>query len=177
MSVDTHVLQRVDALGRFFDFTTNHFRDELCGELGQSATRGLSLDNLGHFLPDSADLRRAGICRFLDLVWTPLREGNAKQSEEIVIGSLDCDIGFNEGLPLPDKGPQLVGGEIQAVEVGEAILPLDFIDAKFNLAESMIFVTLQVSQRHLKDPPLQRVVRILETTSPVHESFSNAAFG
>lgn len=53
---------------------------------------------------------------------------------------------------------------------------MDLIHTKLNLAESMIFVILQVSKRDLENPALQRVVCIFETTGPVNKGLSNASF-
>lgn len=74
----TYILQGVDALGRLLDLTTNDFRDELGCELGEGAADGLMLHDIGHLLPDSANLRRARVRSFLDLVRTSLRESDGE---------------------------------------------------------------------------------------------------
>ena len=40
------------------------------------------------------------------------------------------------------------------MEVGEAVLPLHFVDPKLDLPERMVLIFLQIGQRDLEDPPL-----------------------
>ena len=61
------------------------------------------------------------------------------------------------------------------MEVGQAIFALHFVDPKLDLSKRMILVFLQISQRDLKYPSLQSVVRILETSGPVDKCFPNTA--
>ena len=146
------------------------------GELGQGAASGLALHDLSHLLADGANLRRAGICGLLDLVGPSLGEGNGKQANEVVVSRLHSDIGLNERLPLPDQGAQLVSGEIQAVEICQAVLSLDFIHTELNLAEGVVLIILQVCKRDLEDATLQRVVGILQSASAVDEGLANTLF-
>jgi hypothetical protein len=184
--VDTHVsslylkvlkrgdiLQGVDALGGLLDLTANNLRNELVGELRESAASGLALHDLGHLLANSADLRRTGVGGLLDLVGASLGEGNGEQTEEVVVSGLHGDIGLNQRLPLADKRTELVGGEVQTVEVGQTVLALDLINAELDLAESVILVVLQVGQGDLEDPALQRVVGVLETAGAVDKSLAD----
>ena len=60
------------------------------------------------------------------------------------------------------------------MEIGQAILALHFVDPELDLSKCMILVLLQISQRDLKNPSFQGVVRILETSGPVDECLSNA---
>ena len=93
------------------------------------ACRSLGLDDLDHLLADGADLRRARVRGPLDLVRTPLGEGDGEEPEQVVVRRLDRDVGLDERLPLADERAQLVRGEVEAVEVGEAVLALDLVDA------------------------------------------------
>ena len=61
------------------------------------------------------------------------------------------------------------------MEIGQAILALHFVDPKLDLSKRMILIFLQISQRDLKNPSLQSVVRILETCGPVDKCFPNTA--
>jgi hypothetical protein len=171
--VVTDVLERVDALGGLLDLTANDLGDQLGGELSKRAAGGLPLHDLGHLLADSANLGRAGIGRLLDLVGASLGESNGEKTEKVVVGRLDGDVGLNEGLPLAHQGAQLVGGEVQAVEVGQAVLSLDFIDAELDLAEGVVLVVLEVGKRDFEDTSLQGVVRVLETAGTVDEGLSD----
>ena len=97
------------------------------------------------------------------MVCPSLGEGDGKQAEKVVVCSLHCNIGFNQGLPFSNEGTELVGGKIEAVKVSETVLSLDFIDSQLHFAESMVFVGLEVGQGDFEDPALQGVVGILET--------------
>lgn len=169
----TYILQGVDALSRLLDLAANNLRNQLVGELRQSAGGGLPLDNLGHLLANSTDLRRAGVGGLLDLVGTSLGEGNGKEANEVVISRLHSNVGLNERLPLADQGAQLVGGEVQAVEVGKAVLALDLIHAELNLAEGVVLVVLKVSEGDLEDTALQGVVGVLQTAGTVDKSLAD----
>lgn len=76
-------------------------------------------------------------------------------------------------MPLAHEGAELVGCEVQAVEVGEAVLALDFVDAELDLAESVVFVVLEIGERDLEDTALQGVVGVLQTGGSVDEGLSN----
>ena len=169
----TYILQRVDALGGLLNLTANHLGDKLVGELGKSATGSLALDNLGHLLANGTDLRRAGVGGLLDLVRASLGESDGEQAEEVVVSGLHSDVGLDERLPLANQGTQLVGGEVQAVEVGQTVLALDLIHAELDLTESMVLIVLQVCEGDLEDTTLQRVVGVLETASTVDESLAD----
>lgn len=76
-------------------------------------------------------------------------------------------------MPLAHEGAELVGCEVQAVEVGEAVLALDFVDTELDLAESVVFVVLEIGERDLEDTALQGIVGVLQTGGSVDEGFSN----
>ena len=106
-------------------------------------------------------MRRGSICSLLDLVRPPLGERNGEESEQVVVGSLDHDVGLDEGLPLAHERAQLVGGEVEAVEVGQAVLALHLIDPQLDLAESVVLVLLQVREGDFEDAALEGVVGVL----------------
>lgn len=160
-------MQRVDALSRLLDLTTNDLWDELGCELGEGATDSLMLHNVGHLLPDGADLRRARVCGFLDLVGASLRESNGEQTDKVFVGRLHSDVGLDERLPLAHKRPQLVGGEVQSVEVGQAVFPLNLVDTQLDLTESVVFVILKIGERDFENSAFQRVIGILQTSGAV----------
>lgn len=166
----THILQRIDSLGSLLDLTTNDLRNELVSELSERAAGCLPLHDFNHLLADGTDLRRTSICGLLNLVRASLGEGDSKKPKEIIIGRLHSDIGFDQRLPLAHEGSQFVGCEIKTVEVGQTVLALNLVHTKLNLAESMVFIILQVSQRDLENSTLQGVIGVLETTGPVDQS-------
>ncbi len=133
------------------------------------------MNDLGHLLSDGSDLRGGGIGGLLDLVRTALGEGDGEQAEEVVVGGLDRDVGLDQRLPLSDERSQLVGCEVETVEVGQAVLALNLIDTELDLAESVVLILLEICQRNLEDSALQRIVCVLETSSPVHKGLANTA--
>jgi hypothetical protein len=120
-------------------------------------------------------LRCSGIGSLLDLVWPSLGECNCEKAEEIFIGGLNNDVGLDEGLPLADERAQLVGGEVEAVEVGQAVLALNLVDSELDLAESVVLILLQIGERDFKYPALEGVVCVLETGGAVDEGLADAA--
>ena len=147
--------------------------DELLGKLRKGAAAGLALHDVGHLLADLSDLRAAGVCGLLDLVGASLGEGNAEQTEEVVIGGLDDDVGLDQGLPLADERAELVGGEVETVEVGQAVLALNLIDSQADLAEGVVLILLEIGERNLEDTALKSVVGVLETGGTVDEGLAN----
>lgn len=170
----TYVLERVDALGGLLDLAADNLGDKLRGELLEGAAGSLALDDLGHLLADGTDLGRSGIGGLLDLVGAALGESDGEEAEKVVVGGLDGDVGLDQSLPLADERAELVGGEVKAVEVGEAVLALDLIDAELDLAESVVLILLEIGQRNLDDAALQSIVGILETSGSVDEGLADA---
>lgn len=143
------------------------------GELGESAGGGLALDDLGHLLANGADLRRTSVGGLLDLVGASLGEGNGEQADEVVVSGLHGDVGLDQGLPLADKGTELVGGEVETVEVGQAVLALDLVDAELDLAEGVVLIVLEVGEGDLEDTALEGVVGVLQTAGAVDQSLAD----
>ncbi len=56
-----------------------------------------------------------------------LGESDAEQPEEVSVGGLDVCVSLDEGLPFLDHGAKLVGREVHAVELGEAVLALHIL--------------------------------------------------
>ena len=133
------------------------------------------MNDLGHLLSDSSNLRGGGIGGLLDLVGSALGEGNGEQAEEVVVGGLDCDIGLNQRLPLSDERSQLVGCEVETVEVGQAVLALHLIDSELDLAECVVLILLEIRQRNLEDSALQCIICVLKTGGSVDKSLADTA--
>lgn len=143
------------------------------GELSKRAAGCLPLHDFDHLLANGTNLGRTSICGLLDLVRASLGEGDSKKPEEIIIRRLHGDIGFDQRLPLTHEGSQFVGREIEAVEVGQTVLALNLIHTELNLAESMVFIVLEVGERNLENSTLQRIIGVLETTGAVDQSLTN----
>lgn len=118
-------------------------------------------------------MRGCGVGGLLDLVGPSLGEGDAEKTEEVVVGGLDNDVGLDEGLPLADERAELVGGEVESVEVGQAVLALDLVDAELHLAEGVVLILLEIGEGDLEDAALESVVGVLDTGGAVHEGLSN----
>lgn len=172
-SLLSYVLQRVNALGRLLNLAADDLGNELRGELSEGAGGSLALDNINHLAANGTDLRRGGVGRLLDLVLAALGEADSEQANEVVVGCLDSNIGLNERLPLADERSQLVGCEVETVEVSQAALALDFVDAEANLAERVILILLEVGEGDLDDTSLQRIVRVLQTGGAVDEGLAD----
>lgn len=171
----TYVLEGVDALGGLLNLAADDLGDELLGELGEGARAGLTGHDLGHLLADLPDLRRSGIGGLLDLVGSSLGKGDGEEANKVIVGGLDDDVGLDEGLPLADERAELVRGEVEAVEVGQAVLALDLVDAELDLAESVVLILLEVGEGDLEYPALQRIVGVLETGGAVDEGLADTA--
>ena len=63
------------------------------------------------------------------------------------------------------------------MEVGQAVLALDFVNAELDFAEGMVFVVLQVRERDFEDAAFEGVVGGFQTGSTVDEGFADAAEG
>jgi len=77
------------------------------------------------------------------------REPNGEEAKKVTIGRLDINMRLDESLPFAHKRAEFVRGEGHAIEVGEAILSLDFVDAEFNLAERLLLIFIKVTERDL----------------------------
>ena len=169
----TYVAKGVDALGGLLDLTAHNLRNELGGELAESAARCLAGHDVNHLLADHADLGRPRVGGLLDLVGASLGEGDAEQAEEVVVGGLDDNVGLDQGLPLADEGGELVVGEVETVEVGQAVLALDLVDAELDLAEAVVLILLEVGEGSLEDAALEGVVGVLQTGGAVDEGLAD----
>lgn len=76
-------------------------------------------------------------------------------------------------MPLADKGTELVGGEVEPVEVGKAVLALNLINPQLDLAERVVLVFLEISEGNLEDTSLKGIVGVLQTGGTVDEGLSN----
>lgn len=169
----TYVLQRVDTLGGLLDLAANDLGDQLGRQLLESAGGGLALDDLDHLSPDSTDLGGGGVGGFLNLVRAALGESNGEETEQVFIGGLDGDVGLDQGLPLAYEGSEFVGGEVETVEVGEAVLALDLVYSELDLAEGVVLILLQIGQRNLDNSALEGIVRVLQTGRSVDQGLAD----
>lgn len=61
------------------------------------------------------------------------------------------------------------------MEVGEAVLALNFVNSELDLAEGVVFVFLEVGEGDFEDAAFESVVGVLETGGAVHEGLADTA--
>lgn len=152
-----NVLERVDASALLLDLLGDGLRDKLVDKALEVRLGGLSSHDLNHLPADSPDLGRLGLAGLADLIRSLLGEGNGKHAEGVAISGLDIGMGLNQGLPLADKGAELVPGHVHTVEVGKEGLALDLLTDKLNLAVVEVLGTLKISEGNSKDTALKRL--------------------
>lgn len=59
------------------------------------------------------------------------------------------------------------------MEVGQAVLALDLVDAQLDLSESVVLILLQISEGDLEDSALEGIVRVLQTGGSVNEGLAD----
>lgn len=64
-------------------------------------------------------------------------------------------------------------GEVETVEVGQAVLALDLIDAQLDLAEAVVLILLEIGEGSLEDAALEGVVGVLQTGGAVDEGLAD----
>jgi len=119
-----------------------------------------------HLLTDESLLRVLGIASGFDLTGSSAGETNAEESKKVAIGGLSLDEGLNEGVPLLDEGAKLVLSDVDAVEVGVAVVALHFLYLHLNLSPGLSTAcSVQISQRYFKHSALQAISGVLLTSS------------
>ena len=61
------------------------------------------------------------------------------------------------------------------MEVGQAVLALDLVDAELDLAEGVVLILLKIGERDLEYPSLEGVVGVLQTGGAVDEGLADTA--
>ena len=64
-------------------------------------------------------------------------------------------------------------GEVETVEVGQAVLALDLVDAQLDLAEAVVLILLEIGEGSLEDTALEGVVGVLQTGGAVDEGLAD----
>lgn len=158
---DADVVEGEYAGASLSDGLADGLRDELFDKLAELALAGLLLHDLDHLLADGADLRGLGVASGLLLVGASLGEGEAEHADCVAVGGLDVNVGFDEGVPLADEAAHVVAGQRHAVEVGQAVTPVDFLDDKTHILVALILIGLQVGEVDLAHAALQIIRREL----------------
>lgn len=175
---DGDILQGEDGITGLLAFLTNGIGNQLANQVLDFTGTDFAFNDLEHALANLTDLGTLSVASLLDLLLLALSESNHKDTQQVAIGGLDIDVGFNQALPLLNHRAELVLSNGHAVEVGQAGLTLDFINAHAELAESLIFAFgVQVTQAEFKDTSLQAVFGRAQTSSAVDESLTGVAVG
>ena len=87
-----------------------------------------------------------GVAALLGLLCLLHGEADAEEPEEISVGGLDVGVSLDQSLPLLDHRPQLVGRQVHAVEVGQAVLALNVLADQLELLERPLGVLKQQIQ-------------------------------
>ena len=117
---DKDVLEGEDRLAGLLDLLADVLGDELLNELLEGDGGSLAGDDGDHLLAEGADLRGLGVAGLGGLVLLLLGEANDEDADGVAVVGADINVGLNQSLPLADKRAELIGGQVHAVEVGEA---------------------------------------------------------
>merc|ERR1719370_2357618 len=174
---DVHVVEGIDSLASLLNITGNGVRDQLVDDVLQVGGGHLAADDVDHLFANVSHLPSLGVGSLLGGQLLLACESNAEDPEGVAISGLDVAVGLDQGLPLLHHGPQLVGGQAHAVEVGQAVLALNFLAHKLDLSERPlgIILVLQISKRDLVDAALETIGGNPCTSGPVHQSLANLA--
>jgi len=118
--VDEHVLERVEFGALLGNLLGDGFGENLLEEVLEGRFLGLVDHDLHHFLADVLNLGCFGVAGGLDLLVLAAGESNAEKADEISIGGLGLYKSLNKRMPLLDESAELVAGDADTGEVGEA---------------------------------------------------------
>ncbi len=142
---DEDVLEGVGALAGLQHLLADELRDELLDEVLEVAGGGLG-DDGGHLGADGLLLGGHAVRGLAELVGAASRESEDEHAELVAVGGAHIHGGLDESRPLLNKGAKAVHSDVHAVEVGEANLALSVLNAKADLAETLVLVLVEVSE-------------------------------
>lgn len=151
--VDEDVLER-ENFGALF---SDRLRDGVGQDLFEKVFEGVLLaffqHDFHHLLTDGLNLRSLGVAGSFNLTNLTSGEGNSEKSAKITISGLSLDEAFDKGVPLLNEGAHLVSGDGETIEVGKAIVSLDFLNLELDDSPGeILFVILgQVTVADAKD--------------------------
>lgn len=84
------------------------------------------------------------------------RESNAEHSQGVAIGGLCLSERLDRGVPLLDKGAELVSGDVHAVVVSVAVVALNFLALDSDLSPGLLVsVLVEVTERDVENAPTE----------------------
>jgi len=125
------------------------------------------------FLPDKLDLLGLGIGGFFLLVLLFLSKGNDEDSEMVVVGGFDVNVNVDHGVPFFDHRADLVSGQRHTVEVEHAVFALHVFADKFEFAEGVGAVAVEITLVDIINTSFKAVGGEFVTRRPGNQSFSN----
>merc|ERR1719328_599764 len=172
---DVDIMEGVDSLTCLLNISGNRIWDKFVDNFLQVGATNFSLDDVCHLLPDVLHLGALGVAGLLLAVLLLQGESNAEDTEHVSVTGLDVDVALDQGLPLLDHGPQLVSGQVHAVEGGQAVLSLNILDNQLELSvrSLSVILILEISRGNLENSSLQTLGGNLGSSSSVHQSLAN----
>jgi len=177
---DVNVGNRIDTNAALLDLLGNNLRDELVHKLMKAADRSLTTHDLHHTLADQVHTTRLSVGgKRMTLVTNGILllcgESNAEHTHDVTIKSLHINVSLDERLPLADKRPETIVGEVHAMEISQATTTIDLIYTELHLSVSEFLILLKISQVGLKHTALKSISSDLKTDSLVYASLANSA--
>ncbi len=107
----------------------------MLGKVSEGTFASFVDQTLHNLLADDHLVGALGVAGGLNLLGSPLSEGDTEDSQEVSIDALDLDDDLNGGMPFLDDGAELFAGDVHAIEVGETVRALDFFNDNLHLSE------------------------------------------
>ena len=174
------MLKGIDGIALSLNLPTNRLSSQLGHNLLQITRTNLLSKNVKHLLSDLTHLGVLGVGGLLELVLSALGQGKDKEPQQVSVSGLDVHVGLNQSVPLPDDALKPVRGELHAVEVGQALLALDFIDAQLEFPVVGLFflaVFVEVALGEVEDAAAECVFSVLQALGAVNEGLGTVAIG
>ena len=85
-------------------------------------------------------------------------EGDAEHADLVTIDGLGLREGLDRGVPLLDESAELVSGDVHTVEVGVAVVALDFFALDAHLSPSLLVsILVEVTERDVENATTEGV--------------------
>lgn len=174
---DVAILNGEDGGCLAFNLLASGSRNERLDKSLKVSLSSKSSHGSGHLSTDGLGLGRLGVTSLLELIILLLGEGNAEHTDNVPVGGTGIDIGLDDTLLLLDQGAELVTGHIHAVEVEEAVVPLDVLDTELDLTVGHGLVVVEVSEGEFDDTSLESIGGNLGTLGLGDDGLSNLLGG
>jgi hypothetical protein len=141
--LDDDILKGEDLDGFLGDLLGNRVGKELLEEVTEGGLGNFTEHDFHHLGAELLLLGALGVASSLDLLGMTAGESDSENTDEVAIEGLGLNEGLDEGVPLLDESAETVTSDVEAVEVGVAIVTLDFLALEANLAPCL-FVSVGV---------------------------------